>query len=112
VAEKQSQGYVEWFKGRMRVILEERRKVLARAARADVQEIPDYRVQTPLQQVVKLLKRHRDKRYNGDDDKPISIIITTLAAKGYNNQRDLLDALNAIIRECADPSRTGTVPGG
>lgn len=93
------QGYVTWFKDRMRVILEERRKVLAKATRADVQDIPDYKVQTPLQQVIKLLKRHRDKRYNGDDDKPISIIITTLAARAYNNQGDLLDALIAIVPE-------------
>jgi hypothetical protein len=93
------QGYVTWFKDRMRFILEERRKVLAKAARADVQDIPDYKVQTPLQQVIKLLKRHRDKRYNGDDDKPISIIITTLAARAYNNQGDLLDALIAIVPE-------------
>lgn len=91
------QGYVAWFKDRMRVILEERRRVLAKAARAEVQDIPDYKVQTPLQQVIKLLKRHRDKRYNGDDDKPISIIITTLAARAYNNQGDLLDALLAIV---------------
>lgn len=91
------QGYVTWFKDRMRVILEERRRLLAKAARADVQHIPDYKVQTPLQQVIKLLKRHRDRKYNGDDDKPISIIITTLAARAYNNQGDLLDSLLAIV---------------
>ncbi len=91
------QGYVTWFKERMRVILEERRRVLAKAARAEVQDIPDYKVQTPLQQVIKLLKRHRDKKYEVDDDKPISIIITTLTATAYRNQGDLLDALGAII---------------
>lgn len=91
------QGYVVWFKDRMRVILEERRRILAKAVRADVQDIPDYKVQTPLQQLIKLLKRHRDKKYKGDDDKPISIIITTLAAKAYNNQGNLLDALLAIV---------------
>jgi len=91
------QGYVTWFKDRMRVILEERRVVLAKAVGAEVQDIPDYKVQTPLQQVIKLLKRHRDKMYIGDDDKPISIIITTLAARAYNNQGDLFDALLAIV---------------
>jgi hypothetical protein len=91
------QGYVSWFNDRMRVIFEERRRILAKEMRANVQDIPDYTVQTPLQQVIKLLKRHRDKKYNGDDDKPISIIITTLAAKAYNNQSDLLETLLSIV---------------
>jgi hypothetical protein len=91
------QGYVEWFKDRMRAVLEERRKVFAKEARADVQSIPDYKVQTPLQQAIKLLKRHRDKRYHDDDDKPISIIITTLAARAYDNEADLVDVLLAIV---------------
>jgi len=91
------QGYVEWFKRQMRLSLEEGRKRVARRIRADVQDIPDYKVHTPLQQVIKILKYHRDRKYNGDDDKPISIIISTLAAKAYSNQPDLLDAFNIIV---------------
>ncbi|MBX3465506.1 MAG: hypothetical protein KF878_01240 [Planctomycetes bacterium] len=43
------------------------------------------------------LKRHRDLRYDDDDDKPISIIITTLAAKAYRNERDLGSALLNVV---------------
>jgi hypothetical protein len=90
-------GYAEWFKERMRVAFEERRRHLAIKKQAEIQQIPEHEVRTPLQRVIQLLKRHRDLRYNGDDDKPISIIVTTLAAQAYNNESDLVDALLNIV---------------
>ena len=36
-------------------------------------------------------------RYNGDADKPISVIITTLATRAYDNEADLVDALLNIV---------------
>lgn len=58
-----------------------------------------YETKAPLQRVVQLMKRHRDIMFNGnEDDKPISIIITTLAARAYNDATDLLDALRHISR--------------
>lgn len=90
-------GYAEWFKEQMRVVLEEGRKVVAMEKRAGVEDVPDYEVRTPLQRVIQLLKRHRDVRFNGDEDKPISIIITTLAVKAYDNESDLVDAILSIV---------------
>lgn len=90
-------GYAEWFKDRMRVRLEEGRREVARVKAADVEEIEDFEVRTPLQRVIQILKRHRDIRYNGDDDKPISVIITTLAAKAYDNEADLYDTILKIV---------------
>lgn len=58
-----------------------------------------YESKAPLQRVVQLMKRHRDIMFDGnEDDKPISIIITTLAARAYNDSTDLLDALYHISR--------------
>lgn len=58
-----------------------------------------YEEKAPLQRVVQLMKRHRDIIFDGDeDDKPISIIITTLAAKAYNDETGLLSALHHIAR--------------
>lgn len=58
-----------------------------------------YETKAPLQRVVQLMKRHRDIMFDGDeDDKPISIIITTLAARAYNDATDLLSALQHIAR--------------
>jgi hypothetical protein len=90
-------GYAEWFKSRMRVRLEEGRRAVAMAKAASVADIPDYEVRTPLQRLVQILKRHRDIRYAGNEHRPISIIITTLAAHAYRNEGDLSDAIAAAI---------------
>ncbi|HEJ0329059.1 nucleotidyltransferase [Serratia marcescens] len=93
-------GYAEWFKLRMRDVFERRRKVLAESMKASVEDIPDYKVRTPLQSAIMILKRHRDgmfeKRY---DERPISIIITTLAAHAYNGEDKIADALYSILAQ-------------
>lgn len=90
-------GYLAWFKERMRVQLLAAKQALAETIRADIEEIEDYRVRTPLQRLIQLLKRHRDERYNGDEDKPISVIITTLAAAAYNNEAELGEAILNVV---------------
>ena len=90
-------GYVAWFKNRMLVKLEEAKRSLALELRAEVDDIEDFDVRTPLQRLIQILKRHRDVRFNGDEDKPISIIITTLAAQAYNNEADLADAILDVV---------------
>jgi len=92
-------GYAVWFKDRMRVRLNEAKAVLAMEKRASVEKIEDHQVRTPLQLAIQILKRHRDVRYNGDDDKPISIIITTLAARAYDNETDLYETIHNIVPE-------------
>ncbi|QDV73720.1 nucleotidyltransferase [Botrimarina mediterranea] len=93
-------GYAEWFKSRMAVRFRERRIALAQGMlKASAEDVPEYKVKTPLQRSIQILKRHRDVHFATDyDDKPISVIITTLAAKSYNNQGDLIESLLAIVR--------------
>ena len=38
-----------------------------------------------------------DVRFNDDEDKPISIIITTLVAQAYNNEADLAEAVLDVV---------------
>lgn len=91
-------GYAEWFKSRMETQFRARVSMLAEARKADVADIPEHQVKTPLQRAIQLLKRHRDIKYAADtDNKPISIIITTLAARAYNNEDNLVDALITLI---------------
>jgi hypothetical protein len=91
-------GFTEWFRSRMKVVFTERRMELALEAKANVEDVPAYKVKTPLQQVVQILKRHRDMRFADKPDvKPISVIITTLAAKSYSNQLNVSDALAGIL---------------
>ncbi len=93
-------GYAAWFRSRMRVRLTEAKRALAKRERitASVDEIPDYKVKTPLQRAIQLLKRHRDCMFTDDEEyKPISIIITTLAAHAYNEELTISAALQSIL---------------
>jgi len=96
-------GYAEWFKLQMKIQFENLRMAMAESFRAKIEDIPEYRVKTPLQRAVQILKRHRDILFIQDQDhKPISIIITTLAAHAYNNEANLLDALVNIVNGMPD----------
>lgn len=93
-------GYAAWFRGRMRVRLTEAKRAYAQRERitASVDEIPDYKVKTPLQRSIQLLKRHRDCMFADDcEHKPISIIISTLAAHAYNEEPTISAALQSIL---------------
>lgn len=91
-------GYGEWFKSRMAAALERRKRILAESTRASVEDIPDYKVRTPLQAAVMILKRHRDHSFeNRKEERPISVIITTLAANSYNGEETIGQALVAIL---------------
>ncbi len=86
--------YSTWFFARMSGQFQQERERLARVLKADVEDVPEWKVRTPLQRVVQLLKRHRDIYFADDqNDKPISIILTTLAAHAYNDEPDLFEAL-------------------
>jgi len=96
------EGYATWFFDRMN--LEERMLF-----EANIDELPRFKTKTPLQRSVQLLKRHRDKMFQGYEDiKPSSIIITTLAAKAYQGERDILTAISGIlqrIERCVNRSK-------
>lgn len=92
-------GYVKWFRERQSVVLEKRRAEMRANGRiiASVEEFPNHEVRTPLQDAIKLLKRHRDGMFDGDKHKPISIIISTLAAEAYDGEQTISDTLRAIL---------------
>lgn len=93
-------GFTEWFRSRMKVMFNERRNQLALEAYANVEDVPSYQVKTPLQQAIQILKRHRDLQFEKKpEDKPISVILTTLAAKSYRNQANVADALVHILAD-------------
>ena len=66
---------------------------------ADVGKLKEYNFKTPLQKAIQLLKRHRDIMFENDTKKlkPISIIITTLAAELYNDEDNVVDTLTNIL---------------
>ena len=84
--------YAAWFHGRMREEFEHLRESIAK--RMEVEAVPDWRVKTPLQRTVQALKRHRDIHFaDRPDDRPASIIISTLAAQAYSGGATLYEIL-------------------
>lgn len=92
-------GYAKWFYGKMQQRINEQRKILAKS----IEELPDHKIKTPLQRAIQILKLHRDTMFiNDQDDKPISIIITTLAAHSYNGETSLSETLFNLVRRMPD----------
>jgi hypothetical protein len=93
-------AYADWFYERMKTIFQEKRVAFAESIQAKVEEVPEWQVKTPLQTAVQILKRHRDIHFQDQQDvKPVSIIITTLAARAYDNQSGVYDALSSIVQK-------------
>ena len=101
-------GYARWFE-----LQQQKNKGEVRSfASEDVKPLPAKRKsKTILQRVVQLLKRHRDIHYAGDDDKPISIIITTLAAKAYDGEKDITSAFRNVVEKMRNYIETRMVAG-
>lgn len=113
-------GFAEWFD-------EVNEKAMARAEPlqkqlifeanrpiyASVQDVPDGLVRTPLQRSIQLLKRHRDVRFSGhqwEAEKPISMIITTLAARAFReDELELDESLQGILERIDNYDATGVV---
>ena len=92
------EGYALWFESRMRQAqqLLESRAAMEKVAKVD--DLPTYRWKTPLQRCIQILKRHRDMMFESNQDgKPISAIITTLAARAYRGESDVQVALGAVL---------------
>lgn len=79
------EGYAQWFESRMRLGVD-----FVAINKAHYEELPFFKRKTILQRSVQILKRHRDIMFQKNDDvKPVSIIITTLAARAYQGEREL-----------------------
>lgn len=94
--------YHEWFEKMMESQVVEARQLFAKKNNVEIDKIPLYRIKTPLQRAIQLLKRHRDVMYDKlpesrKKNAPISIIITTLAAHAYENESSIYEALNNIV---------------
>jgi hypothetical protein len=96
-------GYRKWFEGRMETILNQEKRKYALDNRTTIEKVPTYRVKTPLQMAIQLLKRHRDICFqDNEDNAPISIIITTLAAHAYRGESNVYEAIKNILTHMTD----------
>jgi len=91
-------AYADWFYARMAQASIQKRSKLAAILQLTIENVPEWKVRTPLQRIVQVLKRHRDIHFsNIPENKPASIVITTLAAMAYEDQTDLTVAFADVI---------------
>lgn len=91
-------GYSEWFEKRKNISEMIRKTGIFEAAGVEPAKTKDNNVKLPLQRAIQILKRHRDKMFElSPDDKPISIIITTLSAMAYSGEAGVYDAVKKIL---------------
>jgi hypothetical protein len=96
--ESNPKGYIAWFKIRKVV---QAALFANRAPSANVEPAPKQessKQKSPLQIAIQLLKRHRDVMFQGREDAPISIIITTLAGHAYQQEDSIIAALRGLIK--------------
>lgn len=82
-------AYANWFDGRAKEVEERLIRKYAEALPAQEEAME----KAPLRRAVQLLKRHRDMVFDGSDDSPRSIVLTTLAAQHYAGHEETGDAL-------------------
>ncbi len=86
--------YASWFRSTMRQEFLRLSEAVAVEKRMTVEAVPAWRVKTTLQRTVQALKRHRDLFFaRTPEDRPASIIITTLAATAYTAGGSLYEVL-------------------
>lgn len=90
-------GYAKWFYQRA---IYNATKMFALTESVDPVR-PFQKEKMPLQRSIQLLKRHRDIMFSSDEfdseNRPISIIITTLAARAYDKSENIVDAYVNIV---------------
>lgn len=90
-------GYFLWFKTQMSIEYNRIAGLKASELKLDIKAVPEYKVKTPLQRAIQIMKRHRDVMFEWDSDRPISIIITTLAAHAYRDEGTIYEALMKLL---------------
>ena len=81
-------GYASWF---LAIAEGSHSRVLGTTE--PLPEPEDVEEKSLLQRGVQLLKRRRDVYFDGDEDAPRSVVLTTLAARHFRNQQGILAAL-------------------
>jgi hypothetical protein len=86
-------GYADWFTARS-----ETSRLLLAKRHASVADVPAWETRSPLQGVVQILKWHCMITFGADlDNRPPSILLTTLAGRAYDGEDDLFTAVRGVL---------------
>lgn len=94
------EGFGKWFRAHCALPYTKEAKD-ASSGQAKIADLPvsEDHENAVLRKIIKLLKRHRDVMYKEESDyKPISIIISKLAADAYDGEKDLGVAILHVIK--------------
>lgn len=92
--------YADWFYNSMRPQVIEVRDSLAKSLAMNVEDVPEWQVKTPLQRAIQILKRHRDAKFTSNpENRPVSIILTTLAAHAYKGEGTVYQSLLRLVSD-------------
>lgn len=92
-------GYADWFRARSELSPALLEKRLA----ANVAEVPDHHIRSTLQRLVQILKWHCMLFFAEDtDNRPPSILLTTLAGRAYRGEDDLFTAVRHVLANMAN----------
>ncbi|WP_406158563.1 cyclic GMP-AMP synthase DncV-like nucleotidyltransferase [Streptomyces canus] len=87
-------GYAKWF----RVRSELSSALLEKRLAASVAKVPEHHIRSTLQRLVQILKWHCMLFFADDpDNRPPSILLTTLAARAYRGENDLFTAVRNVL---------------
>jgi len=100
-------GFAEWFYEKNGVAFDREKLIqkqqvfnYQRNLYNSVDDVPNIHVKTPLQRAIQLLKRHRDVRFTQseiENYKPISMVISVLAAQCYQNESTIFETLENLV---------------
>ncbi len=87
-------GYAHWFRKRSELS----RALLEKKQAASVAKVPEHHIRSPLQRLVQILKWHCMLYFADDiDNRPPSILLTTLAGRAYRGEDELFTALRNVL---------------
>ncbi|MFD4032043.1 cyclic GMP-AMP synthase DncV-like nucleotidyltransferase [Streptomyces sp. NPDC058637] len=87
-------GYADWFHTRSELS----RALLEKRHVASVAEVPVHHIRSTLQRLVQILKWHCMVFFAEDpDNRPPSILLTTLAGRAYRGEDDLFTAVRNVL---------------
>ncbi|MBE4742002.1 nucleotidyltransferase [Streptomyces sp. ND05-3B] len=87
-------GYADWFRARSELS----RALLEKRLVASVAKVPEHHIRSTLQRLVQILKWHCMLFFAEDtDNRPPSILLTTLASRAYRGEDDLFTAVRNVL---------------
>jgi hypothetical protein len=93
-------GYADWFEDRcaLTLVLEASTRMFAKDSAEPIPAQEASHEKATLKHVVQLLKRWRDIYYQDRcDEAPISMVLTTLAARSYRGHSSVSEAMSSIL---------------